>query len=85
MRIERPAKDLRRTPVDVGETDDAKIPAGAGGQISHGRRRPGRAAALRSAAARTRSQRWRSPKKGTRKMRRGNLAPGSRTGRKTNS
>jgi hypothetical protein len=36
---------------------------------------------LRGTAQRTRSQSWRSPTKGTRSMRRGNLAKGSRTGR----
>jgi hypothetical protein len=81
MRIERPMKALRRTPVDQGENDDANQSAGASGQATHARRRPGRAASLRSSAARTRSQRWRVPKKGKRKLRKGNLAKGSRTGR----
>jgi hypothetical protein len=81
MRVKRPAKAMRRTPVDEGENDEAKRPAGATGATRYGRRRPGRAASLLSSAQRTRSQRWRTPKKGVRKMRRGNLAKGSRTGR----
>jgi hypothetical protein len=82
MRVEQPVKDLRRTPVDIGETDQPN-PPGAGGQISRGRKRPGRAASLRSSASRVRSQRWRSPRKGKRTMRKGNLAKGTRTGRAT--
>lgn len=85
MRIERPVKDLRRTPVDVGESDESNAPAGANGRIKRGPRRPGRAASLLSSGARTRSQRWRSPKKGPRSMRKGNLAKGSRTGRNRTS
>lgn len=81
MRVARPVKALRRTPVDVGETDDANRTEGASGQPRHSRRRPGRAASLRSSAKRTRSQRWRVPKKGSRSMRRGNLAKGSHTGK----
>ncbi len=80
MRVERPVKALRRTPVDTGEADQKDAP-GASGQLLRGRRRPGRAASLRSSAARTRSQSWRSPKVGTRAKRRGNQAKGSRTGR----
>jgi hypothetical protein len=80
MRVKRPVKVMRRTAIDLGETDDANRVAGASGSASGERRRPGRAASLRSSASRTRSQSWRSPAKGARTMRRGNLAKGSRTG-----
>lgn len=81
MRVDRPTKALRRTPVDQGETDDSNRPVGASGNYHRGRRRPGKAASLRSSSSRTRSQRWRVPKKGKRTMRKGNLAKGSRTAR----
>ncbi|WP_233256684.1 hypothetical protein [Opitutus sp. ER46] len=71
MRVERPVKALRQAPTDAGETDEKKA-AGANGTGSRMRRRPGRAASLRSSSNRTRSQRWRVPKKGARRMRRGN-------------
>ena len=79
MRLERPIKALRRESVASGETDEANRVPGAAGNTRSGRRRPGRAAALRRNAASNRSQRWRNPEKGGRNMRRGNLAKGSRT------
>jgi hypothetical protein len=80
LRLDEPIKTMRREPITRGEIDDSNRVAGASGQRSHRRRRPGRAAALRSAGARTRSQRWRSAGTGDRTKRRGNLAKGSHTG-----
>lgn len=81
IRLDEPRKETRRRAVSDGETEEQNHAAGANGETSHARRRPGRAAALRGISQRTRSQSWRSPTKGPRTMRRGNLAKGSRTGR----
>lgn len=85
LRTERPIKALRQQSVNVGETDENNRVPGAEGTPRTTRKRPGRAASLRGSAAHVRSQRWRSPKKGPRRMRRGNLAKGSRTGRNRTS
>jgi hypothetical protein len=81
MRLDAPKKELRRRAVTEGETDEQNRVAGASGNRRSGPKRPGRAASLLGIAQRTRSQKWRSPSKGSRTMRRGVLAQGSRTGR----
>jgi hypothetical protein len=80
MRPDAPKKELRRRAVTEGETEQNRV-AGASGNPRSGPKRPGRAASLLGTAQRTRSQKWRSPLKGSRTMRRGVLAQGSRTGR----
>lgn len=85
LRLDEPTKALRRRSVTDGEIDEQNRTAGASGQPRHARRRPGRAASLRGTSQRTRSQKWRSPTKGSRSLRRGVLAKGSRTGRNRTS
>lgn len=79
LRLDEPTKGMRRRSVMDGETDEQNRTAGA---PPRARARPGRAASLRGTAHRTRSQKWRNPEAGSPSMRRGNLAKGSRTGRK---
>ena len=81
MRLDQPQKEMRRRPVVEGETNEANLVAGASGTPRRGPKRPGRAASLLGTAQRMRSQKWRSPEQGSRSMRRGVLAKGSRTGR----
>jgi hypothetical protein len=80
MRLDEPQKQMRRRPLDDGETDESNRVPGASGQPASSRRRPGRAAALRTIAQRTRSQRWRSVAKGKVK-RRARPAKAARGGR----
>lgn len=65
LRSERPIKDLRRTPVDYGETDEAARVPGAEGGVTGQPRRPGRAAALPSTSPRARSAQRRQPRETT--------------------
>lgn len=89
MRSERPIKDLRRRPVDDGETDESNRVPGASGTAAGRSRRPGRAAALPSTSPRSRStQRRRSASKTHATTPRDNPAKSSRgtgknRGRKT--
>lgn len=79
MRLDRPVKATRRTPVDIGENDDANRTAGATGQVHRGPNRPGKAAALEETAARMRSQRWRTAKRGAGRTGRSPAAKAGRT------
>ncbi len=64
FREDNPIKALRRAALNDGEADERRLTAGASGDRSHRRKRPGRAAALLTTTHRTRSQRWRSLAKG---------------------